>query len=714
MNSFMGIEIGKRGVLTTQSALSVTGHNISNASTPGYTRQVANLTTTTPWYTPNLAGGSKSGQYGTGVDVSSIDRIRDQFVDAQLRNETKTAGYWNSLQDTLAKIETVVNEPTDEGLRSVIEKFWKAWEDLSGDAESDSTRTVVAETGQSVAEAFNHAYKQLTELREDVNNTIKVDVDQVNSLAQQIAALNKQIMAITAAGKQPNDLLDQRDYLIDQLSEIAEVSVYNDDNGMISLQLGDRMLVQGVEYNQLDTKPDIKGMYAVVWEDTQALAVINSGEMKGLLDARGKTEFEKESSRYKEIIPNAIEDLNTMAKTIILKTNEVHRAGWSLNNKRQTPDGTNFFVEPEEPLDSYINWADFMKVNQEIVDDGKNIAAAVEPTWNTSGAKANFGDGNNALAIARLKQSLNSTVFAARQQKTDNVARAADPVNDDVSINFYLNYDGDQIYVSVTGKYDTVEERAQAIEDAISGKIGASRVDVQCEGNRIVFCSSDPKFESIDDLEIRQNAATIIPTLDNVENINGETQTGDIAFTAGDPITFKFEHAGRIYTVAAVTGYTSLEERAKAVQDAINTQLGASLAEPVITVQAYGEKLVFCSNDNKLEKISDFTVGPSGSETNYGDFHVMMVQDATVDDFWSAMVSEIGVKSQEAERMVLNQETLITELENKRQSVSGVSLDEEMTNMIKFQHGFNAASRFITTIDEALNTIINSMGLVGR
>jgi len=91
-----------------------------------------------------------------------------------------------------------------------------------------------------------------------------------------------------------------------------------------------------------------------------------------------------------------------------------------------------------------------------------------------------------------------------------------------------------------------------------------------------------------------------------------------------------------------------------------------------------------------------------------------MIKSATTDDFWRSICAEVGVISQESVRMVNNQETLLNELENKRQSISGVSLDEEMTNMIKFQHAYNAASRYITTIDEALDLIINRMGVVGR
>ena len=596
MSIFMGLEIGKRSIMTHQTALSVTGHNIANANTVGYTRQSPTLVTTRPHYTPNLTSNSGIGQLGTGVEVAYLERLRDAFLDGQIRNENKTTGYWSAIQDTLAKIEVILNEPSNDGLRTVMDQFWESWQDLSAHPESESVRAVVAQRGAALADAFNHTYQQLTELREDVNAFVRVKVDEINSIAQQMADLNQQILSITIAGKQPNDLLDKRDLLIDELSRIADVTVNHDHNGMVSVQLGGRPLVQGKDFAVMDTVTDKRGMHQVVWADTKTAVNVNGGELRGLLDARGATELDKSPSVYAEIIPNMIEDLNQLAKTIILRTNEIHRGGFSLNNQSAFPDGMNFFTEPADG-----NWAQMMQVDQQIVDDPKNIAAARYHTWE-GGIETNFGDGAVALMIAQLKH--------------------------DYNIQQYTASSGD---LTVTFPYDA----------EITFSVGV--VDIT-----IPQPSLDPPQEA----------------------------------------------------------YTDLNKLADAIQQALDNK-GLAL-----NVRTEGRQLVFYSTETFA--IQDFLTEDNNLTTQVPDDNDKVVNKATTDDFWRSVCAQVGVMSQESLRMVKNQDTLLNELENKRQSVSGVSLDEEMTNMIKFQHAYNAASRFITTIDEAIEVIVNRMGLVGR
>ena len=107
MHIFAGLEIGKRSIMTHQSALNITGHNVANVNTPGYTRQSPNIVTSPPWHTPVLTGNSQVGQFGTGVDVISIDRLRDRFLDDQIRNETRTLGYWDSMQEAVSRLEVI-------------------------------------------------------------------------------------------------------------------------------------------------------------------------------------------------------------------------------------------------------------------------------------------------------------------------------------------------------------------------------------------------------------------------------------------------------------------------------------------------------------------------------------------------------------------------------------------------------------------------------
>lgn len=604
MSGFFGLEIGKRAIFVNQTALNTVGHNMANANTTGYSKQVSDLTAGIPLATPSLTNALTVGQLGTGVTIQAIERMRDAYVDRQYRYENTSAGYWEATQQSLDKIEVIINEPSDSGLRSVIDEFWKSWEDLAANPENSSTRAVVAQRGEALADTFQHMYKQLNDLKQDLNANVQIEVDQINTLGTQIKDLNVQIAAIMASGQSPNDLEDKRDVLIDELSKLVNINITDGENNMVNIQIGGRSLVQGAFSNKLDTAEDSDGMHMVVWDDTRVRTDISGGELKAYLDARGKTTLsqEKEPSEYNETVPNLMEQLNSLAESIITRTNQVHSQGYSINNKTDEPDNTDFFNMPTDTSpDDYLYWARDMVVSTAIVKDPNNIAAAAERTWDASGSKSNFGDGENALALAGLKQNMNNNLLVF----TDGI-----PLTANASISFDIVRSGSPnttITISPAPPpdvYTTTAERAQAIQDAIEA--------------------------------------------------------------------------------AGLTGYT---------------------------VTANGQRLVFSSTDTSFTGINSLTV----NSVAYGDNNALqMVSGSTNDDFWRAVAAEIGVKAEEAERNSENQDTLVSELDNKRQSVSGVSLDEEATDMIKYQHAFNAASRYITVVDEMLQTIVEKMGLAGR
>ncbi|MEN6348140.1 MAG: flagellar hook-associated protein FlgK [Syntrophomonas sp.] len=604
MSGFFGLEIGKRAIFVNQTALNTVGHNMANANTTGYSKQVTDLTAGIPLATPSLTNAITVGQLGTGVTISAVERMRDAYVDRQYRYENTSAGYWEATQQSLDKIEVIINEPSDNGLRSVIDEFWSSWEDLAANPENSSTRAVVAQRGEALADTFQHMYKQLSDLKQDLNANVQIDVDQINTLGTQIKDLNIQIAAIMTSGQSPNDLEDKRDVLVDELSKLVKVNITDGENNMVNIQIGGRSLVQGAFSNKLDTAEDSDGMHMVVWDDTRVRTDISGGELKAFLDARGKTTLsqEKEPSEYNETVPNLMEQLNSLAESIITRTNQVHSQGYSLNNKTGEPDNTNFFNMPTDTSpDSYLYWARDMTVSTAIIEEPNNIAAAAARTWDASGNKSNFGDGDNALALAGLKQNMNN--------------------------------------------------------------------------NLLVF-------------------------------------TDGIPLTANAAISFDIVRSGLPNTTITISPapppdvYTTTAERAQAIQDAIED---AGLTG--YTVTANGERLVFSSTDASFTGINSLTV----NSVAYGDNNALqMVSGCTNDDFWRSVAAEIGVKAEEAARNSENQDTLVSELDNKRQSVSGVSLDEEATDMIKYQHAFNAAARYITVIDEMLQTIVEKMGIAGR
>ena len=320
MNStFMGLEIGKRGLMSHQQALHVTGHNISNAENKEYSRQRVVIAAADPLYVPALNRANAPGNIGQGSEVRSIERIRDSFIDDRMVVEKNVMGYWKVRNEFIYQIEAVYNEPSDQALRTRLDELWKAWEELSKYPEERSTREVVKEKAINLARDVNYLYQQLYDLKMNANNQIRHRVEQINMYAKDIRDLNERILKAEALGDNPNDLKDRRDALIEKLSELTHISVGRSDKDETIVYIGGENLVQGeiVRLLKAEMDPDNFGLYKVVWKDTGKDVAVMAGEIGSLLDIRDK------------VIRQNINDINAFAVNLVDMTNEIHRDGFS-------------------------------------------------------------------------------------------------------------------------------------------------------------------------------------------------------------------------------------------------------------------------------------------------------------------------------------------------------------------------------------------------
>ena len=242
-STFHGIETAKRSLFTQMAGMNTAGHNIANASTQGYSRQVVGMVASRPLEMPGLFKSVAPGQLGTGVEVSYIKRVRDRFLDEQYWNANRSLGDWEIQAETLAKLETIFNEPSDSGLTTVIDNFWKAWSEFSKDPENVTSRKIVRENALALADAFNETSKKLTGMQEDLTRSLNVNAEHINTLTAQVAQLNYEIMRIEGLKDNANDLRDQRDLLIDELSKLGNVTVTEDENGYYSVTFGGNILM---------------------------------------------------------------------------------------------------------------------------------------------------------------------------------------------------------------------------------------------------------------------------------------------------------------------------------------------------------------------------------------------------------------------------------------------------------------------------------------
>lgn len=484
MSTFHGLEMARQALSTQQSALYTTGHNIANANTEGYTRQRVNFETLSPYPSASRNRPQIPGQMGTGVEPGSVQRIRNQFLDNQFRNENSTSGYWATRSEALSRMENVLNEPSDTGLSTTIDQFWQSLQDLAVNPENSGARSVVLQRGQALAETFNYLSDSLTNIRTDLQTQIETTVKDANTLIDGINELNKQVKNLETHGYTANDLYDRRDMLIDQLSEIVSIDVSYDQGHIPSGKVGDGVatinivndsgtaieeIVNGIE-------GDIQKINAPVYNNAETLSVVSSinvngtnvmsssGSLKGLIDSYGYIDGENVAGNY----PEMLSKLDKMANTVATAFNEQH--------------GSVFFE-----VENSIGAAGSISV---AIIDGSEINAS---------SNGDSGNGGNALLLA------------------------------------------------------------------------------------------------------------------------------EVFYTANDSL-----------------------------------------------------------------------------------------DGASIKDLYESVIGDLGVTAEHVNRMSENTGILLAQVENQRLSVSQVSLDEEMSNMIKFQHAYSAAARSMTTMDEMLDKIINSMGLVGR
>jgi flagellar hook-associated protein 1 len=373
MTNLLGVlSVGTSALLAQQRAINVTGNNIANVNTPGYSRQVLNLQTGTPTESP-------IGTVAFGVNATDVERVYDRFLGVQLDTETSGLGRWQAQQGMLDRVEVVFDESGGYGLNQALTEFWNGWQDLSMNPSGTVERTVLAGDAQNLADAIRGKTADLEQIRKDIDTALTGGVADVNRLTTQIADLNRKIASIETTGGTANDYRDTRDQSLKELSEIITISSYEDSQGQTVVSTGSgRTLVESGNTWALTTRVNAQGRAQIVWPDaaggSDITAEISGGRMGGWLQARD-VKIDAYQTR-----------LDDLAQGLITAVNTLHTAGYDLNGDA----GTAFFTG---------SGAADMGVNAAILSDLDLIAASET----AAGAPGNAG---NAIAIHALRNDL--------------------------------------------------------------------------------------------------------------------------------------------------------------------------------------------------------------------------------------------------------------------------------------------------------------------
>lgn len=563
---FATLNTSKGGMFAQQQYINVTSHNISNANTEGFSRQHIVLQTARP---QTIAGGA--GQIGTGVTVSSIERTRNQFLDYQIRKESSLLGNYGVRQDYLSEIEGIFNEPSDTGISELMSEFFDAWQTLSKNPEKSDARTVVAQKAKALADELNHTYKKLNDTKDNAAKEIQNNLFEVNTILDQLNSINKEIITVTIAGNNPNDLLDSRDLLLDELSTKFGIDTRNqilngitckpeDNDSMNLIRNKDSQDINKLGFvNKLTKNAD--GSYDIEY--------YKNGDMTSDKNKVTLTGVTLSDEQY--------ENLNNGRVLVTEEDGSVNLTGGALNNDQifnPSSGRLGGLQSIHEDAESYIEQANTL---------AKTLAFAV-----------------NAIHTEGIPAEQQYAFFVNSLIKDDPATTEDER----------LSFDGINA--------GNITMNSDILDNVMLIQAGANKDSGSTDGDRALALASLRDFGL------------------NIDSIqSGKKKDGSVY----DYDAFVEEHLG---------------------------------------ITAEGNVPQFNTIDGGVK----------------------------VEGFFKNTINKLGVQSEEATRIVKNQNTLLKGLLERRLSTSGVSLDEEAINLVQFQHAFQANAKVITTVDQLLDVVI--------
>lgn len=395
------MNIARSGMAASQAQIATASQNVTNAQTPGYSRQRVQLQQSWPQQFPQ-------GNFGTGVQSNGTERMRDELLDATYRRDAGSAGFSEERRDGLVALENVLGEPSESGLANGFEQLWSAWSDLSTNPNSSAARGVVRQRGVQVAAQLNRFGNQVADAQTVTRTRLIDSAERVNALAKQVAEINANIVSAEASGNQAPDLRDQRDTKIDELAQLIGATAYPQADGSVNVNIGGDSLVDGANYKQVRIQAPLNdgtklavalSSFSGLTTPTETMYQVG-GQMAGMIES------------YNVTYPDAFAKLDGLASALVTETNTRHRAG---------------FIGTTAAGDFYAPTgvtARTIRVESAIIANVDNIAA--------SGRSGESGDNTVALSLAGLRDAritVNGQLASISEGYRNVVASVATNVN---------------------------------------------------------------------------------------------------------------------------------------------------------------------------------------------------------------------------------------------------------------------------------------------
>lgn len=856
LSLFGSLNTALLGIYTHKLAMNVVGHNIANSSTEGYSRQRPVIVTTHPL----TVQFSNILTLGTGSQVKDIQRVRDLFLDLQYRQVTNRYTYFETTYSNLHYIEQLLTGTSKSGITSLYDYFLSTAEEVITDPTNVAAKREFVTSANQMVTNIKDFYQRLQQLREDINQELFQMVDKVNSLVANLAKLNEQIRIATALKSTPNDLLDERDRILDELSGYANISYYETKDGQTILMFGDQVVLSGSVQTRIRAleRPYAKGFYELFVGNSRV--TIADGKIKALLDLRDST------------IVKYMSYLDEFAITLSDKLNLIHREGFDSTGKIS---GLNLFnpmtvtrsandpalyrilgtrkmmngpIYYSTGLTGYSSSSQLQNItftsNGELTlfdglnttsvsvssgDTVQDLISNLSGTWLSLNIGQHSPDGVNTSyrlyfdSTIDLRETLivdNGNILTRMGFKTKGLQLLTiSDLSKVESGNYTISFqetlvDGSKFTETLdltVNELTTLNDLANQINSQLSNiraaiinnslvlipnsnlDFNSDRISITDEGgflvqtraNKItysvletsetlenIFASTtnfdptvgfnftinnttihvDPTVDTLKDFVTKINSANtgIVADLTprnaivlrasrsyefdlrsfNVTGPQGLFEALGFIDTNGDPADFDADWSVNYTLISRNESFQTVRNRLS-LSELLAVDKRESY-EPYFFVDQWAVSSALLANAESLAVDIGRTLAnatwnaisflPTGeSNTKIIDLisssrHETLLADGKQSfyEFMTGIIAELGVEAETASNLKGNNELLRSEINQARESVKGVSLDEEMTNMIKYQHAFNAAARVITAVDEMIGRVIDNMGVVGR
>ena len=642
-NGMAGLFIGTTGLKTAQTALNTTAHNLSNINTSGYTRQQVTFSDT-QYVRVNTSDKVSSPDYGLGVAVSEVRRIRDQFIDQAYRNENSRLGFYESQYKAIEEIEDQFGEMQGVTYESYLINLYNSVNELAKNPTSTVARSSLIQNATAFIEKSENVYKGLKDYQTTLNTQVKNMVDSINKLGDKIYTLNKKISKIESTGiEDANDLRDERDAAIDELSKYIDITYYENDSKEVIISAEGIPFVTMGELAKMDTRvvegtnlviPTWPGYERDVYDlSTEASNVddTDKGELKGLLIARGNMVVDY------TVVPEA-----PSSSDYDMSTADGRAAYQEAYNKYyKAQEYYNTYIEPSAILSAM---AGFDKLVNGIVEKINNILCPEKSEVRNNPYMA--PDGTEIQADIYTYNSVSQQVLFDRYGR--------EVTGTDNGDGTYSFSSGEKLYMSFGGAEVPVDSYTYSMLDM--DKTGYGMDDDKTVGTELFSRKGTDRY-----IKTTDDSGKTIYIRNNLNE----------------------------------TGYESLYKLGNLQ---INPEAAQNVGKiPLSTVQGKEDfdraKELVDAWDEKFASLNPDTYAKSDFMTFYNNF-----------------IGEYATLGKALGNYVSNQTTMVDGYDNQRLQSEGVSSDEELEKMIKYQQAYNAASRYVNVVNQMLEHLVTSLG----